>query len=226
MQLSGIEVLFQGTTLVQLLRGLSVSVSIALAAMTASVALGVPLGLVMTSRNRAVRFITRLYLEFIRIMPQLVLLFVFYFYVTLALGIDLDGPLAAVVVFTAWGTAEMGDLVRGAVQSVPVHQLESASALGLTRRQVQRDIVLPQCVRALAPGAVNLVTRMIKTTSLVVLIGVVEVLKVGQQIIDRNRFEHPDAALWVYAAIFILYFAVCFPLTRLAKNLEKKWATT
>ncbi len=224
--LSGVEVLFQGTTFLQLLKGLWVSVWIASSAMAGSVVLGVPLGLLMTSRNRTLRCLTRVYLEFIRIMPQLVLLFVFYFYVTLALGIDLDAPVAAVVVFIAWGTAELGDLVRGAVQSVPAHQLESAAALGLTRAQVQRDIVLPQCIRALLPGSVNLVTRMVKTTSLVVLIGVVEVLKAGQQVIDRNRFDHPDAALWVYSTIFVLYFAVCFPLSRLAKKLEKKWSTT
>lgn len=215
--------LFEGSTLQQLLTGLWVSVAIALSAMLASVLLGVPFGVALSSRLRPVRYAARAWLEFIRIMPQLVLLFVFYFYVTLALGVDLPGQLAAVIVFTAWGMAELGDLVRGAITSVPAHQLESGAALGLTPAQVQLRIVLPQCVRVLTPGAVNLVTRMVKTTSLVVLIGVVEVLKVGQQIIDRNRFDHPDAALWVYAAIFALYFIVCFPLSRLAKSLEKKW---
>jgi polar amino acid transport system permease protein len=64
---------------------------------------------------------------------------------------------------------------------------------------------------------------MIKTTSLIVLIGVVEVLKVGQQIIEANRYTVPDSALWIYGTIFFLYFIVCFPLSMGARALEKKW---
>ena len=64
---------------------------------------------------------------------------------------------------------------------------------------------------------------MIKTTSLVVLIGIVEMMKVGQQIIDANRFEYPTAALWIYGVIFLLYFFTCWPISRFAKRLERKW---
>jgi polar amino acid transport system permease protein len=63
---------------------------------------------------------------------------------------------------------------------------------------------------------------MIKTTSLVVLIGVIEVVKVGKQIIDASRYTVPDAALWVYGVIFIMYFAICFPFSRAAAMLDKK----
>lgn len=74
------------------------------------------------------------------------------------------------------------------------------------------------------PSCINLLTRMIKTTSLVVLIGVVEVVKVGKQIIDAGRYESPDAAIWVYGVIFLMYFAICFPFSRLSAVLEKKLA--
>ena len=84
-----------------------------------------------------------------------------------------------------WGTAEMGDIVRGAVTSMPRHQTESGLSLGLTKLQIYRYILVPQTVRRVLPGAINLATRMVKTTSLVVIIGVVEVLKVGQQIIEE-----------------------------------------
>ena len=69
----------------------------------------------------------------------------------------------------------------------------------------------------------NLVTRMIKTTSLVVLIGVVEVVKVGQQIIEAARLTPPGAAVWIYGVIFVLYFIICYPVSRLAAYLEKRW---
>lgn len=201
MRNSGIEVLFEGRNFLRLLEGLWVTASIALAAMAISVVLGVLLGIVMTSRNRFVRACTRLYLEFVRVVPQLVLLFVVYFSLASQAGVNLGGRTAAVIVFSVWGTAEMGDLVRGAIRSTPSHQVYSGLALGMTSAQVYRYVVLPQTIRRLLPVTINLANRMIQTTTLVVLIGVVEVLKTGQQIIDANRFAHPTAALWVYAVI-------------------------
>ena len=73
------------------------------------------------------------------------------------------------------------------------------------------------------PQAINLTTRMIKTTSLVMLIGVVEVLKVGSQIIDAARYDAPQGAIWVYAAVFFLYFIACWPISLIAGRLEKRW---
>ena len=85
-------------------------------------------------------------------------------------------------------------------------------------------VIIPQIIRRLIPLSVNLITRMIKTTSLVVLIGIVEVLKVGQQIIDTNRFQYPNGAIWIYGVIFLLYFLSYWPLSMLAKFLEKRWS--
>ena len=224
MQRSGIDLLFQGRNLLRLLEGLWVSASIALVAMALSIVLGTLLGVVMTSRHPVVRFLTRAYLEAVRIMPQIVLLFVVFFDLTRYFGINLDGWAAAVVVFTLWGTAEMGDLVRAAITSIPKHQYQSARALGLTPWQVQRSVILPQAARRLVPTTINLTNRMIMTTPLVALIGVVEVLKTGQQIIDPNRFTHPDGALWIYGTILLLYFALCFPISLAARRLERIWS--
>ena len=84
--------------------------------------------------------------------------------------------------------------------------------------------MLPQALRGLIPATINLTNRMIMTTSLVALIGVVEVLKVAQQIIDANRFEYPSAALWIYGVVFLLYFLVCFPISLAARKLEERWS--
>ena len=156
-------------------------------------------------------------------MPQLVLLFLVYFGLSKTFNINLPGQASAVIVFSLWGTAEMGDLVRGALISIPKHQYDSGAALGLTRFQIYFYIIIPQTLRRLIPLSINLATRMVKTTSLIVLIGVVEVLKVGQQIIEANRFQAPTAALWIYGTVFFLYFIVCYPVTRLAGRLEKRW---
>ena len=178
----------------------------------------------MTSKNIVVRIILRIYLDFIRIMPQLVLLFLVFFGTTRAMGINLDGEVASVIVFTLWGTAEMSDLVRGAVTSIPKHQYESAAALGMTRGQTFAYIIVPQTVRRLIPLSINLITRMIKTTSLVLMIGVVEVTKVGQQIIEANRMTSPNAAFGVFLVILLLYFIICWPISLAAGKLEKRFA--
>jgi len=177
----------------------------------------------MTLKNPVTKSLTRIYLEFVRIMPQLVLLFLVYFGLTRAFQLNLSGQMSALIVFVVWGTAEMGDLVRGALISIPKHQYDSGMALGLNNLQVYRYIIIPQTLRRLIPLAINLTTRMVKTTSLIVLIGVVEVLKVGQQIIEANRYTAPSGALWIYGAIFLLYFIVCYPISRLAGRLEKRW---
>lgn len=146
-----------------------------------------------------------------------------FFGVTKTFGIQLSGQVSAVIVFTLWGTAEMGDLVRGALISIPKHQYESGAALGLDSGQIYRYIIIPQTLRRLIPLAINLTTRMIKTTSLIVLIGVVEVMKTAQQIIEANRYTVPDSALWIYGTVFFLYFLVCWPVSGLAARMEKKW---
>ena len=207
----------------RLLAGLWVTVRISLVAVLLSIVIGLLVGIIMSMKNPVAKVFSRIYLETVRIMPQLVLLFIVYFGFTKAFGWNFSAEVSAIVVFTFWGAAEMGDLVRGALKSIPKHQYESAEALGLTQPQTYLFVILPQTLRRLTPLAINLTTRMIKTTSLVALIGIVEVLKVGQQIIDANRFEFPTAALWIYGTVFFLYFLACWPISMLSKYLERKW---
>lgn len=223
MQDLGINILFQGNNLMRLMEGLWVTIRVSLVSVLISMVLGILLGMVMTSKNPVIQLITRVYLEFVRIMPQLVMLFLVYFGATKAFRFDFSGELSAVMVFSFWGTAEMGDLVRGAFESIPKHQYESGKALGLNRAQINAYIIIPQTIRRLLPLAINLVTRMIKTTSLIVLIGVVEVVKVGQQIIESARLTSPSAAIWVYGFVFFLYFITCYPISLLARKLERRW---
>ena len=220
----GIDVLFKGTNFLRLLGGLWVALRISLISVGISLVAGLPAGVLMTSKSRALRAFFRVWLEIVRIVPQMVLLFAVYFGTTRIFGWNLDAELSAISVFSFWGAAEMGDLVRGAVVSIPRLQRESALALGLTKAQTDLYVILPQTVRRLLPLSINLITRMIKTTSLVLMIGVVEVLKVAQQIIEANRRGSPNAAFGVFAVVFLLYFLICWPISRLAVYLEKRWS--
>ena len=223
MQDLGIGVLFKGINFQRLLGGLWVTLRLALITIGLSCLFGLLFGLLMLSKRKIVQFFCRVWLEIVRFMPQLVLLYLVYFGFARLFGWDLDGETSAVIVFTFWGTAEMGDLIRGALTSIPPHQTESAAAIGLTKGQVYLYVLIPQTLRRLLPQAINLSTRIIKTTALVKMINVTEVLKVGQQIIGQF-YRQPDAAFWVYFVIFLLYFLVCWPFSLLAKQLEKRWA--
>lgn len=223
MPVMGYDILFKGKNMERILTGLTITLEIAIFSILISIIAGIIFGVIMTSKNKIVLLASRIYLEAIRIIPLLVWLFIFYFGITKLIGIHIDSFLISLIVFSMWGTAEMGDIVRGAITSLPKHQIESGKSIGLTKNQMYLYIIIPQTVRRMIPAAINLSTRIIKTTSLVVLIGVVEVLKVGQQIIESSILSNPSAPLWVYGWIAVLYFILCFPISIASKKLETKW---
>lgn len=220
---SGVEVLFEGSNFERLMGGLLVTIEIAFISIIIGTVLGVVMGLLRTIPSRPLRLILRLYLETFRIIPILVWLYVVHFSFSPLLHIDISGETTAILVFSLWGSAEIGDIVRGALESMPKHQAESGKALGLSSGQLYRHVLIPQAVRRMLPGAINLATRMVKTTSLVVLIGVIDVVKIGQQIIELGVIKAPNASFWVYGFIFILYFLVCYPLSVLSRKYERRW---
>ncbi|MBF7690531.1 amino acid ABC transporter permease [Acinetobacter pollinis] len=219
----GFEYLFQPSHLERLMFGLFETIKISFISIFFAAILGAIFGIVMTSNNLIVRSICRIYLESIRIIPILVWLFIFYFGFATWFNWQLSSFSVCIVVFVMWGTAEMGDLVRAAISSIDKHQRDTSYALGMTQWQTLYYIVLPQSLKRVTPGSINLFTRMVQTSSLAVLIGVVDVIKVGQQLIENSLLVVPNASLWVYGFIFILYFAICYPLSKLATYLEKIW---
>lgn len=217
--------LMQGQNLPRLLAGLWLTAQISFVSVAISCVTGTLFGLLLRSPIASVRWLGVLYLETIRIVPILVWLFVLYFGLSEWSGIHISGFWVCVVVFVLWGTAEAGDLVRGALDSIDKQQVQAGLAVGLSKAQVFWYIEAPQALRRLLPSLINLFTRMVKTSSLAALIGVIEVVKVGQQIIENSLFSTPNASLWVYGLIFGLYFVICYPLSKLAHRLELKWAT-
>ena len=219
----GLDFLFQPSHMLRLFSGLWVTIQIALISVFLSAVLGSVFGVVMTSKNWLIKVISRVYLEAIRVIPILVLLFVFYFGFATWFNWQFSSFWVCIFVFVLWGTAEMGDLVRAGITSIDQHQRDSAAALGLNPFQVLVFVIFPQSLKRITPGAINLFTRMIKTSSLAVLIGVVEVLKVGQQIIENSLLVVSNASLWIYGLIFFMYFIICYPLSLLSRHLERIW---
>ena len=163
---SGINVLFEGTNFARLMGGLWTSVWIAALSLVIGLVLGTLLGLLRTRQNRFVRLLLLLYLEFFRIVPTVVLLFLVYYILPRQFHVNLPATWMAVLAFSLWVSAEFSDIVRGALESVPVHQRETGLALGMNEWQLFRYVLLPQAFRLELPATINLATRVVKTTSL------------------------------------------------------------
>ncbi|WQS71328.1 amino acid ABC transporter permease [Helicobacter pylori] len=206
-----------------LLEGFEITLLIALSSAVISIIVGMLLGSLMAFGSQIVVLACRVYLESIRIIPLLAWLFIVYFGLASWFDLHISAVLASIIVFSLWGGAEMMDLTRGVLTSVSKHQVESALALGMDSKRVIFNIIFPQSFLSLLPSSLNLFTRMIKTTALVSLIGAIDLLKVGQQIIELNLLRMPNASFVVYGVILMFYFSLCYSLSLYSSHLEKKF---
>ncbi|MGL2615960.1 amino acid ABC transporter permease [Helicobacter pylori] len=216
-------VLLELDNLKRLLEGFETTLLIALSSAIISIVVGILLGSLMAFGSQIVVLACRVYLESIRIIPLLAWLFIVYFGLASWFDLHISAVLASIIVFSLWGGAEMMDLTRGVLTSVSKHQIESALALGLDSKKVIFNIIFPQSFLSLLPSSLNLFTRMIKTTALVSLIGAIDLLKVGQQIIELNLLRMPNASFVVYGVILMFYFSLCYSLSLYSSHLEKKF---
>ncbi|MCO6531058.1 amino acid ABC transporter permease [Lactobacillus sp.] len=219
---SAIDVIFTGNNFARILDGLWTSVWISVVSLAVGLILGTLLGILRTMPNKIIRFILRLYLEFFRIVPTIVLLYLFYYILPRSFHIDWPASWMAILAFALWVAAEFSDIVRGALESVPLAQKESGLALGLSPTQLFRYVLLPQAMKLELPATINLATRVIKTTSLLMMISIMDVIAVGQQIIEANNQKYPTAVFWIYGLIFVLYFVIDYPLSLWSKKLAAK----
>ncbi|MBM0637513.1 amino acid ABC transporter permease [Campylobacter sp. VicNov18] len=215
--------LLNADTFLRLWQGFFITLEIAFVSIIITFIGGLFLGILMSFKNAYIYAFCRLGLELVRIMPLLVWLFVVYFGFPRWFGWDLGSINTAILVFSIWGCFEMMDLVRVSLQSIPKHQYESAVSLGLNTLESFIYIVIPQAFRRLMPMSMNLFTRMVKSTTFAYLIGAVELVKVGQQIIEFNN-KNDLAPFIIYGLIFFIFFILCYPLALYSKKLEKKWS--
>ncbi|WQZ04860.1 amino acid ABC transporter permease [Helicobacter pylori] len=216
-------VLLELDNLKRLLEGFETTLLIALSSAVISIIVGILLGILMAFGSQIMVLACRVYLESIRIIPLLAWLFIVYFGLASWFDLHISAVLASIIVFSLWGGAEMMDLTRGVLTSVSKHQVESALALGMDSKRVIFNIIFPQSFLSLLPSSLNLFTRMIKTTALVSLIGAIDLLKVGQQIIELNLLRMPNASFVVYGVILMFYFSLCYSLSLYSSHLEKKF---
>ncbi|MWC29189.1 amino acid ABC transporter permease [Paenibacillus sp. MMS18-CY102] len=222
MQSLGVDTIVQAFP--RLLDGFGLTIQIAGISFLLSVPFGFAIGVFMSLKNKWLTFTLRILLDAFRLIHPLIWLFILFYGIAYLFHAPTDGYYIAIIVFSLWGSFEMGDLVRSFMASLPRHQFETSMAIGLTRRQMYMHVLLPQIVIRTTPSIVNLATRLIKTTSLVSLIGVQEMLKVAQSIIQVTYYNNPTSMIpfTMYLLLLILYFIICFPLSVLSRFIEKK----
>src|SRR4051795_3931786 len=179
---------------------------------------GFVIALARISPLKSVRIASGVYVQLIQGTPLLVILFLGYFGLA-AIGLKVSSLTAAGASLTLYVAAYLGEIWRGAIQSVPRPQWEAAEGLALSRTQRMFKVILPQAIRIATPPTVGFMVQIIKNTSLASVVGFVELARSGQ-IINNSVFE----PFVVYLIIAALYFAMCFPLSRWSQRLERRGA--
>jgi His/Glu/Gln/Arg/opine family amino acid ABC transporter permease subunit len=213
--------------------GLKETVRMAVLSVTGATLVGIALGVLITIRFKPLQWLVRGYIEIWRGLPILVTIFIIYFAFprvdetfSLPFAINpLHGFLAATVGLILWGSAQVAEATRGAIQSIPREQHEAANALGFGWTATHAFVIVPQAVRRLLPPLVGLLVNIVQNTTIAGLIGVGDVLETGNRSTERLLFSTGDAHyLQISLAVLVFFFALSYPLTRLAVFLEKRRA--
>ncbi|MCJ9671429.1 MULTISPECIES: amino acid ABC transporter permease [unclassified Neorhizobium] len=165
--------------------------------------------------NAVLRNVAAVYILTIQSIPVLMILFMSYYGLSIA-GVEIPPLLAASVSLSIYVSAYLAEIWRGSIQAVPFQQWEASASLALTRVQQYRYIILPQALRISLPPTVGFLVQLVKNTSIVSVVGFVELSRAGQLV--NNATFRPFEVFMTVAAI---YFAICFPLSRLSRYLER-----
>jgi polar amino acid transport system permease protein len=211
--------------------GLPETLRLAAISVTASLIVGILLGTLITIRFQPLQWLIRLYIEVWRGIPILVTVLFIYWLPAYQVGpfhIQLNAYMSAALALSLWGSAQVAEAARGAVESIPREQHEAAAALGFGWLGRHRFVIVPQSTRRLLPPMVGLLVNIIQNTTIAYVIGVNEFLQAG-----TRQFENvtsgvagptaPEyAPFMIFGFVMLVFFVISFPLTRLAAYLEKR----
>lgn len=180
--------------------------------------LGIVIGLMSTAPVRALRWVAALYVAVIRGIPVLLIIFFVYFGIPLlAPGSSLSEYWAAVIALSVFASAYIGELVRGSIQAIPNGQFEAADALGLAYVQRMRWVILPQAARVVVPPGVGFLVVLMKDSSLVAVIGLIELTRAGNVVSSLTA-----DAITTYLIVGACYFVICYALSSLGRRYERR----
>ncbi len=199
-------------------RGLLVTLLVSVCVLLLGTIIGLGGGLCLLYGARPLRLAVRCYVDALRGIPQLVLIFAI-FYGFPAIGLPVSAIGAGILALSLFCGAHVAEVVRGAVASIPRGQTDAAMGIGLDFRQRLRHVIFPQAVVRILPAWVNTAVEIVKSSSLVSLVSVVDLTMAVQQIVGRTR-----EALLFYAVAAALYFILNFTLSMAGQRLEKRFS--
>jgi len=201
------------------LGGLSGSVLMAVISISGSFLIGLVVGMGRTARNKAVRIPCTLYIELVRAVPLILVIFWFYTAILeFVIKVDLHAFWAATIAMTFFFGAYIAETVRGGIDNIPKGQVEAAKASGLSYLQTMRKIVLPQALKQMLPALVGMFIAAFKDTSLAYIIGVMELTRAAYAINNRTMIYPFE----IYTTVAALYFVCCYVMSLYAKRLERR----
>jgi polar amino acid transport system permease protein len=208
--------------------GLPATLRVSAVSVVGATVVGIVLGTLLTLDAALARILTRGYVEVFRGLPILVTVFMVYFGLpSINPALEFSPLTATAIALILWGSAQVAEATRGAVQSIPREQHEAAAALGFGWVGRHRSVILPQALRRLLPPLVSLLVNIIQNSTLAAVIGGIELLQAGKAQTERLTFYPPAGigeihAFEIFAFVALLFFLISFPLTRLAAYLEKR----
>lgn len=179
--------------------------------------LGLLITMMRISKNRLMKGVSSFYIGFVQGTPLLMQLFIIFFGIPILLGFDVPAFVTACIALIAYVAAYLADIWRGSVESIPKSQWEAGTALGLNWLQQFRYVILPQAVKVSIPPTIGFAVQVIKNTSLTSIIGYIELTRQGQ-LLNNATFRPFE----IFAIVGVIYFIVCYPLSRYSKRLEAK----
>ena len=205
--------------------GLPNTLKIAAIAITASTVVGLVLGTLITIRFRPLQALIRLYIEVWRGLPILVTVLFIYWTAAAEVGgfrFELSALASAAMGLSLWGSAQVAEATRGAVQSIPREQHEASAALGFGWVGRHVYVIVPQAFRRLLPPMVGLLVNIIQNTTIAFVIGVPEVLETANRQFENLTLLGDGHPFAIFGFVLVLFFLISFPLTRLAAYLERR----
>jgi len=197
--------------------GLMLTLILAVVGIAVSFPLGVFLALCRQSKLPAIKWVSIFYIETVRGVPLITILFMGNTLITIFIPyFTIDQVLKMMVAITLFSAAYMAENVRGGLQSIPRGQHEAAQAVGLNYVQSMLFVVLPQALRAVIPAIVGQFIALFKDTSLVSIIGLIDLLGVAKSILAEWLGRHVE----VYLFIALIYFIFCFAMSKVSQEIE------
>ncbi len=197
-------------------KGLWMTIAVSGLSLLAGTLIGFFWGIIRASRGRVLKHVIGAWVDMVRGTPFLVQVFIIFFILP-EFGIHLEAFPAAVIALSNLAACFICEIVAAGIESVPPGQKEAATSTGLSGLQQLRYVILPQAMRVILPPLVGQYVLLIKDSSVVSAIGVVDVTRVGWLTVQRV-----PQGLLVFGLVAILYFVICYPLIRLSNRLEKK----